>query len=627
VSDASAVAEVLRLKYGFEVQLLINATRQQILKAMNQYRANLTEQDNLLIYYAGHGYLDRESNTGFWQPVDAEAEDDINWIANDDLTRRFNAMNVRHVMVVADSCYSGTLVRSSSANLPTAAEREPWLRRMSERRSRTAIVSGGLEPVADTGRGGHSVFANAFLGMLRESTDVLDGQALAQGVTQKVVLNADQTPQYSDIRKAGHEGGEFLFVPKGSALAAAPAAAAPQPQASGTDAKTIELALWNAAKDSTSPAAFEVYLEQYPSGIFAKIARLKIDELKAGAKKATPPAKTETKTALVAPPAPVVDVEEVDETFVTVKNVNLRARPTTKSKKVATLKKGAEVPVTGKVKNGKWYRIEHAGADAYAYAPLLQEKSAWEEAKATTAQEARRQADLAAERRAKDEERRRVEEEAQRIAAARRQAQEAEAAKGKSETTASLLAPAKPSTGLKPIAVGTEVAYRCTGPYFKSLVWRVTSISNGMVRLDGTSDGKPVWLEKPAYLLSTTLFHRQDSADGNGVTSQSFDRNDFRSLRKPIPGTELEGDVTETRGVNSWTWSYTITVGDPEMVELPTVGKVKVVPLVESRWDYNGTYSSELISYHQPELSFPIAFVYDDNKGSLVCKLSSLKQR
>ncbi len=80
-------------------------------------------------------------------------------------------------------------------------------------------------------------------------------------------------------------------------------------------------------------------------------------------------------------------------------------------------------------------------------------------------------------------------------------------------------------------------------------------------------------------------------------------------------------------GANSWTWSYTITVGDPETVELPTVGKVKVVPLVESRWDYSGTYSSELISYHQPELSFPLAFVYDDNKGSMVCKLSSLKQR
>jgi uncharacterized protein YgiM (DUF1202 family) len=448
VSDAGAVAEVLRLKYGFDVQLLINATRQQILRAMNRYRADLTEQDNLLVYYAGHGYLDHGSNTGFWQPVDAEADDDLNWIANDDLTRRFNAMSVRHVMVVADSCYSGTLVRSSTGQLPTGAEREPWLRRMSERRSRTAIVSGGLEPVADTGKGGHSVFANAFLGILRESADILDGQALAQGVTQKVVLNADQTPQYSNIRKAGHEGGEFLFVPKGSALAAAPAA--PRPKAGGSDSQAVELALWNAANDSAKPAAYEAYLKQFPNGIFATVARLKIEELKGGAEKPTAPAAP--KTAMATPKAPTVGIEEVDESFVTVKNANLRARPTTKSQKVGRLKKGTEVTVTGKVAGGKWYRVEHAGAEAYAYAPLLQDKSAWEEAETKSATEARRQTELAAERRAKEEERRRVEAEARRMAEARRQAEEE--VKRKEEVERQRVAAATPP---KPAPRGAQI--------------------------------------------------------------------------------------------------------------------------------------------------------------------------
>ena len=43
---------------------------------------------------------------------------------------------------------------------------------------------------------------------------ILDGQALYDAVKRPVVLNADQTPQYSDIRRAGHEGGDFLFVRK-----------------------------------------------------------------------------------------------------------------------------------------------------------------------------------------------------------------------------------------------------------------------------------------------------------------------------------------------------------------------------------------------------------------------------
>ncbi len=160
VNDAEAVARVLETRYGFKVRLLRDATKLDILRAVNGYRAALTERDNLLIYYAGHGWLDPQTKTGYWQPVDAEADDDLNWIANGELTRRLDAMSARNVMVIADSCYSGTLVREATSRLATGAERETWLERMSEKRSRTAIVSGGLEPVMDAGRGGHSVFAN-----------------------------------------------------------------------------------------------------------------------------------------------------------------------------------------------------------------------------------------------------------------------------------------------------------------------------------------------------------------------------------------------------------------------------------------------------------------------------------
>ena len=85
---------------------------------------------------------------------------------------------------------------------------------MTRKRARTALVSGRLEPVADSGMGGHSVFARAFLAALRENADVIDGQGLYDAIKRPVVLNADQTPQYSDIRRAGHDGGDFLFVRK-----------------------------------------------------------------------------------------------------------------------------------------------------------------------------------------------------------------------------------------------------------------------------------------------------------------------------------------------------------------------------------------------------------------------------
>jgi len=74
------------------------------------------------------------------------------------------------------------------------------------------LSSGGVEPVLDAGGGRHSVFAKAFLEALEENRDVLDGQGLFARIRRPVVLNSPQTPEYSDIRLAGHDGGDFLFV-------------------------------------------------------------------------------------------------------------------------------------------------------------------------------------------------------------------------------------------------------------------------------------------------------------------------------------------------------------------------------------------------------------------------------
>ena len=214
VNDARAVARLLTDDYGFDTKLLIDATRGDIFTELGRLRAKLMPDDNLLIYYAGHGLLDEIGQQGYWLPVDAENDIQTNWISNSDITTTLRAIRAKHVMVVADSCYSGTLVRGAAINIKTAAARRAWINRMTTKRARTALVSGGLEPVTDQGSGGHSVFAGAFLAALRENRDVMGGQALYDAIKRPVVLNADQTPQYSDIRRAGHDGGDFLFVRK-----------------------------------------------------------------------------------------------------------------------------------------------------------------------------------------------------------------------------------------------------------------------------------------------------------------------------------------------------------------------------------------------------------------------------
>lgn len=118
------------------------------------------------------------------------------------------AMKAKHVIVVADSCYAGTLTRGITIRNKNAG----WLGRLATRRSRTALSSGGNEPVDDGGPDGHSVFAAAFIQALERNESVIDATELHSRLRRRIMLDALQSPQYGDIRLAGHEDGDFLFV-------------------------------------------------------------------------------------------------------------------------------------------------------------------------------------------------------------------------------------------------------------------------------------------------------------------------------------------------------------------------------------------------------------------------------
>ena len=285
VGDAEAVAALLSERYGFSVETLIDATRYDIVTALVAMRATLTEKDNLLIYYAGHGFLDVDSDEGYWLPIDAERDNSANWVSNATITAQLRAMRAKHVMLVADSCYSGRITRSVDVTLRTGTERTAWIARMAQRRSRTALTSGGLEPVLDAGGGEHSVFARAFLDALRAATGILDGASLFNAVKEPVVVNADQTPEYSDVRKAGHGGGDFLFVPVSLGEPAETVEVAQPPEPTEPLLDPAEQALWQAIKDSTDATDYLAYLGAYPSGIYAPLAKARAGSLEKQAKR------------------------------------------------------------------------------------------------------------------------------------------------------------------------------------------------------------------------------------------------------------------------------------------------------------------------------------------------------
>ena len=221
ITDAKVIAKLLKEKYGYKTTLLIDANRYEIISALNEFRKKLTKNDNMLLYYAGHGEIDDVNSQGYWLPVDSEKDNSANWISTRNVSEILNIIAAKHIMVVADSCYSGAMTRSALARLQagkTYDEWVKWYKKVAKLRTRMVMSSGGEEPVNDGGGGKHSVFAQALIQVLGENKAMIDGYNLYLRVskltkqrTQEQNLDIRQSPLYAPVKYAGHEAGEYLF--------------------------------------------------------------------------------------------------------------------------------------------------------------------------------------------------------------------------------------------------------------------------------------------------------------------------------------------------------------------------------------------------------------------------------
>jgi len=214
VNDATSLEKILKNQYGFQTKRLVNATRSEILSGINDFRKRLGENDSLLIYYAGHGEFDKTAGKAYWLPIDAQQDNPAEWIIADDITSSIKRIASKHVLIVSDSCFSGTLTRSAQTHIDDSGERNAFLRKMTERPSRTLMASGGNEPVADGGGTGHSIFADTFIRALNEmeSPVFAADELFYKHVKSRVAGKSDQVPEYNEIRNSGHDGGDFVFV-------------------------------------------------------------------------------------------------------------------------------------------------------------------------------------------------------------------------------------------------------------------------------------------------------------------------------------------------------------------------------------------------------------------------------
>jgi hypothetical protein len=225
-SDVEVLADILRTSYDYKVTVKMDLTRGEIVDQLEYYKKKLSENDNLLIYYAGHGHL-REDG-GYWIGIRGKKESRGDWLHYKTISELLDykmGMNARHVLIIADSCYAGAAYRG----VKLAVERKKnenynrFIERIIQCRSRKILSSGGDQPVVDTTLGSqHSIFAYEFLAQLKKNAKYnhkIFAQELRDSIapdvferTMRYIRDA-KPPEHKIIYGAGDEGGDFLFNP------------------------------------------------------------------------------------------------------------------------------------------------------------------------------------------------------------------------------------------------------------------------------------------------------------------------------------------------------------------------------------------------------------------------------
>ena len=139
----------------------------------------------------------------------------VSWISVDDISNILTKLSPKHILIVADSCYSGSLILQERSATTVLESSFKHYKQLLEKKTRKALTSGALQPVVDGGGGDHSVFASAFLKILSDNKEVIDTNSIYNQLNTIVSnsLVTDQTPLYNIVPKTGDEGGDFIFVP------------------------------------------------------------------------------------------------------------------------------------------------------------------------------------------------------------------------------------------------------------------------------------------------------------------------------------------------------------------------------------------------------------------------------
>jgi len=209
-ADVRRLIDVLESKYGFTTicEPLYNqdATFRNIHAALDSSTEPRVEENaTLIIYFAGHG-CEMPKGKGRWVPYDGTGGI-VDTISHEDVLAYVKMNNwAQHIIVISDSCFSGTITNSE---FPIQRGKKSG---KDNSTSRIAISAGRLEPVGDGSPGYNSPFSKTLCDFLEMNTKpVISIHEVINRVKQLTPSRSYQTPQATSIECDKNEHGELLL--------------------------------------------------------------------------------------------------------------------------------------------------------------------------------------------------------------------------------------------------------------------------------------------------------------------------------------------------------------------------------------------------------------------------------
>jgi len=217
VYDASSIAKELEDRYGFTVEIVKDATKDEVFVKLREYaQKEYKPHDQLLIFFAGHGNYDEVLGEGFVVAKNSLRNDPgkTSYVSHNRLRSNINNIPCEHVFLVMDVCFGGTfdpILAGRRGNAYDETDNREYLVKKLSKTTRKYLTSGSKEYVSDGVRGEHSPFAKQFIESLK--TNGGEDRILIVDEIRLFMERLKSTPRFDGFG-SDETGSDFVFVAK-----------------------------------------------------------------------------------------------------------------------------------------------------------------------------------------------------------------------------------------------------------------------------------------------------------------------------------------------------------------------------------------------------------------------------